>query len=112
MELLVALIVGLGIIVGCLCRGHGSIGALELAVEQCLLDFGEELAFGHLVVEVDIELVDDAGDLCADIHRCHRLHGAGGGDDFRHRGRLYSVGLQLHFRFLGAGCRYQEGSGR
>src|SRR5262249_15318848 len=53
---------------------------LDLRVETRGVELGEHLAGGHLVVEIDVDLADRAGELAADVDLVGRLKRSGRGD--------------------------------
>src|SRR5690606_13426717 len=59
-------------------------GRADLLLQQGGIDSGEELPLLHVVVEVDEDLRDLAGDLRSDFHRLRGLEVAGTGDGRDH----------------------------
>ena len=59
--------------------GAQQVGArlLELRLEQRRIEAHDDVALADDGVEVDVELLDDAGDLASDLYGRHRLEGAG-----------------------------------
>src|SRR5690606_2760636 len=80
-------------------RGGGGqlrLGGGEAGAQVGAVQAGEDLAFGHLVVEIGLDRGQRAGKLGRDVHPGGGLHGAGGDDGDHQVAALHRGGVVAH----------------